>query len=87
MDINKINNNANVNIQKIQKNIKNNQKKLQINNRDVFKAEGNSKKYLELASKLPEVRTKLVNEMKSAIENGAYNIDAEKISKKMLGGL
>jgi negative regulator of flagellin synthesis FlgM len=87
MDINKINNNANVNIQKIQKNIKNNQKQLQINNRDVFKSEGNSKKYLELASKLPEVRTKLVNEMKSAIENEAYNIDAEKISKKMLGGL
>jgi negative regulator of flagellin synthesis FlgM len=87
MDINKINNNTNVNIQKIQKNIKNDKKQIELNNRDVFKSEGNSKRYLELASKLPEVRTKLVNEMKSAIENGAYKIDADKISKKMLGGL
>jgi negative regulator of flagellin synthesis FlgM len=87
MDINKINNNADVNIQKIQQNIKNNKKQAQVNNKDVFELEGNSKKYLELASKLPDVRKKLVNEMKSAIENGTYKIDAEKISKKMLGGL
>ncbi|MGM0641103.1 MAG: flagellar biosynthesis anti-sigma factor FlgM [Thermotogota bacterium] len=87
MDINRIGNNANVNIQKIQKEIQNNKTSKKLDNKDIFQAEGNSKKYLELASRLPEVRTKLVNELKSAIENGAYDIDAEKISKKMLGGL
>jgi len=87
MDINRIGNNTNVNIQKIQKEIQNNTTAKKSDNKDVFQAEGNSKKYLELASKLPEVRTKLVNELKSAIENGAYDIDADKISKKMLGGL
>lgn len=87
MDINRISNNSNVNMQKIQKEINNNKTTKKSNNNDVFQAEGNSKRYLELASKLPEVRTKLVNELKSAIENGTYNIDAEKISKKMLGGL
>lgn len=87
MDINRINNNTNVNIQKVQKELKNN-KKIDIkDNKDTFKAEGNSRKYLELASKLPEVRTKFVNELKQAIENGTYKIDSEKISKKMLGGL
>jgi len=87
MDINRIGNNTNVNIQKIQKETQNNTTAKKSDNKDVFQAEGNSKKYLELASKLPEVRTKLVNELKSAIENGAYDIDADKISKKMLGGL
>jgi negative regulator of flagellin synthesis FlgM len=87
VDINKIHNNTNINIQKIQKNIKESKKQIQADNKDIFQLEGYSKKYLDLASKLPEVRTKLVNDLKSAIENGTYKIDVDKITKKMLGGL
>lgn len=87
MDINKIHNNTNINIQNIQKNIKESKKQIQADNKDIFQLEGYSKKYLDLASKLPEVRTKLVNDLKSAIENGTYKIDVDKITKKMLGGL
>jgi anti-sigma28 factor (negative regulator of flagellin synthesis) len=47
---------------------------------------GDSKKYLELSKSIPETRTKLIEDMKFAIENNLYKIDSENIVKKMLGG-
>ncbi|ONN27657.1 flagellar biosynthesis anti-sigma factor FlgM [Thermosipho affectus] len=60
-------------------------------NREKFKQSDFSsaleiKKLLEDSKKLPEVREKLVLELKEAIKNGTFKIDAEKIAKSILGG-
>ncbi|SHE63507.1 anti-sigma-28 factor, FlgM family [Marinitoga hydrogenitolerans DSM 16785] len=50
--------------------------------------DGSSKKYIEMArNEIPEVRENLVEELRQAIEQGLYKIDADKIAEKMLGGL
>ncbi|WGS64233.1 flagellar biosynthesis anti-sigma factor FlgM [Marinitoga aeolica] len=49
--------------------------------------DGSSKKYIEMArNEIPEIRENLVEELRQAIEQGLYKIDADKIAEKMLGG-
>ncbi|OQY10490.1 MAG: flagellar biosynthesis anti-sigma factor FlgM [Marinitoga sp. 4572_148] len=49
--------------------------------------DGSSKKYIEMArEEIPEVRENLVEELRQAIEQGLYKIDADKVAEKMLGG-
>jgi len=51
-----------------------------------FSATLEIKKLLYESKNIPEVREKLVNELKQAIENGTFKIDPEKIAKAILGG-
>lgn len=51
-----------------------------------FKGASEIKKLLNSAKEISEVREKLVNELKTAIENGTFKIDYEKIAKSILGG-
>ncbi|ABX31137.1 putative anti-sigma-28 factor, FlgM [Petrotoga mobilis SJ95] len=44
---------------------------------------GESKKYIELSSKIPEIRQELVSKLKESIENGSYNINVDQIVNKM----
>ncbi|AEX86176.1 flagellar biosynthesis anti-sigma factor FlgM [Marinitoga piezophila KA3] len=49
--------------------------------------DGSSKKYIEMAkNEIPDIRENLVEEMKEAIDQGLYKIDADKIAEKLLGG-
>jgi len=87
MDINNINPADGNNLDKI------NQKKL---DRSLFKKQvrsenlesanritGESKKYIELSNKIPEIRQELVSKLKESIENGSYNINVDQIVNKM----
>ncbi|HCF37881.1 MAG TPA: flagellar biosynthesis anti-sigma factor FlgM [Thermosipho africanus] len=49
-----------------------------------FSATLEIKKLLYESKNIPEVREKLVNELKQAIENGTFKIDPEKIAKAIL---
>jgi negative regulator of flagellin synthesis FlgM len=40
----------------------------------------------ELIRSVPDVREAKVEQIRSAIENGTYNVKAEKIAEKILGG-
>ncbi|HCI29709.1 MAG TPA: flagellar biosynthesis anti-sigma factor FlgM [Fervidobacterium sp.] len=42
--------------------------------------------YIEMAKNYPEIRTDLVEQIKSAIENGTFKVDAGRIAKKILEG-
>jgi len=42
------------------------------------------KKYKEIIKKLPDVREKRVEEIKNAINQGTYKIDAKKVAKGIL---
>ncbi|MDK2906215.1 MAG: negative regulator of flagellin synthesis FlgM [Petrotoga sp.] len=87
MDINNINPADGNNLDKI------NQKKL---DKDFFKRQikskslesankitGESKKYIELSNKIPEIRRELVSKLKESIESGSYNINVDQIVNKM----
>ncbi|MDN5342346.1 flagellar biosynthesis anti-sigma factor FlgM [Oceanotoga sp. DSM 15011] len=88
MDINKIGHN-NLNYQKINKKYKaensnfNNEFE---NQKNALNVSGESMQYIELAKKLPNVRTNLVEEYKKQIENNNYEINHNNIVNKMLGG-
>lgn len=86
MDIRRIEGQQSLNIKKIHdkksKTIEKNQKeKIETS----LKISGESKKYIEIAEKLPETRTNLINSIKEAIDNGLYKIDSDKIAELMLG--
>ncbi|MBB6062529.1 negative regulator of flagellin synthesis FlgM [Thermosipho japonicus] len=51
-----------------------------------FSATLEIKKLFYESKNIPEVREKLVNELKQAIENGTFKIDPEKIARSILGG-
>ncbi len=66
-----------------------NQKKVeQSNNRikgDVrVSIKGEIKKYKEIVKKLPDVRNDRVQELKNAIKQGNYKVDAKEVAKRML---
>ncbi|PWJ87282.1 negative regulator of flagellin synthesis FlgM [Oceanotoga teriensis] len=88
MDINKIGHN-NLNYQKINKKYKaensnfNNEFE---NQKNALNVSGESMQYIELAKKLPNVRTNLVEEYKKQIENNNYEINHNNIVNKMFGG-
>jgi negative regulator of flagellin synthesis FlgM len=42
--------------------------------------------YIEMAKNYPEIRINIVNQIKQAIENGTFKVDAQKIAKKILEG-
>lgn len=42
--------------------------------------------YIDMAKNYPEVRVQLVQQIKEAIEKGSFEIDVEKIAKKLLEG-
>lgn len=86
MDIRKIDSYSGYNIQKIREDViktkeKDNKQEIKKNN---F-ISGESKKYIDLASKIPEVRSKTVLELKDAIDKGIYQYDVKNIAEKMLG--
>ncbi|MDN5343880.1 hypothetical protein X928_09600 [Petrotoga miotherma DSM 10691] len=87
MDINNINPADGNNLDKI------NQEKL---DKDFFKKQvksknlesanritGESKKYIEISNKIPEIRQELVSKLKESIENGSYNVNVDQIVNKM----
>ncbi|RAO99703.1 hypothetical protein PW5551_02195 [Petrotoga sp. 9PW.55.5.1] len=53
------------------------------NKQSVYEITGESKKYIELSNRIPEVREDLVNKLKDAIKNGNYKVDIESIVNKM----
>ena len=40
----------------------------------------------ELIQSTPDIREAKVEQIRSAVENGTYNVKAEKIAKKLIGG-
>lgn len=93
MDINRIGYNKNINTQnEYQKKLKEIREEKELKSKEnnqtnniSAKFDGNSRKYVDLANRFPEVREALVNEMKYAIENNLYEIDVDKITNKLLG--
>ena len=47
---------------------------------------GEVERILDEASKVPDIRQELVEEIRKAIESGNYVVDVERIAKKLLGG-
>jgi len=45
---------------------------------------GEIKKYKEIVKKLPDVRNDRVQELKNAIKQGNYKVDAKEVAKRML---
>lgn len=60
-------------------------KDLQVQNKEsVYGITGESRKYIELSNKIPEIRYDLVEKLKEEIENGTYQINVDRIVNKML---
>ena len=54
---------------------------------DSMSITGESRKFVEMARDIPEVREKLVMELKEAIEKGVYKINIDRIVDKILEGM
>ncbi|HOB16664.1 MAG TPA: flagellar biosynthesis anti-sigma factor FlgM [Defluviitoga sp.] len=60
-------------------------KDLQVQNKEsVYGITGESRKYIELSNKIPEIRYDLVEKLKEEIKNGTYQINVDRIVNKML---
>jgi len=53
---------------------------------EISSAKAEVEKVLEEAKRVSDVREKLVEEIRRAIESGDYVVDVEKIARKLLGG-
>jgi|CZCB01.1.fsa_nt_gi flagellar biosynthesis anti-sigma factor FlgM len=90
MDINNINpinqnllkNIKEANIKKVSDNSENKDLRTQ-NKESVYGVTGESRKYIELSNKIPEVRQELVEKLRESIKNGSYQIDIDRIVNKM----
>ncbi|HHV02145.1 MAG: flagellar biosynthesis anti-sigma factor FlgM [Defluviitoga tunisiensis] len=59
-------------------------KDLRVQNKEsVYGITGESRKYIELSNKIPEVREDLVEKLRESIKNGSYQIDIDRIVNKM----
>ena len=53
------------------------------NKESVYGVTGESRKYIELSNKIPEVRQELVEKLRESIKNASYQIDIDRIVNKM----
>jgi negative regulator of flagellin synthesis FlgM len=59
-------------------------KDLRVQNKEsVYGITGESRKYIELSNKIPEVREDLVEKLRESIKNASYQIDIDRIENKM----
>ncbi|CEP78406.1 MAG: flagellar biosynthesis anti-sigma factor FlgM [Defluviitoga tunisiensis] len=59
-------------------------KDLRVQNKEsVYGITGESRKYIELSNKIPEVREDLVEKLRESIKNASYQIDIDRIVNKM----
>ena len=59
-------------------------KDLRVQNKEsVYGVTGESRKYIELSNKIPEVRQELVEKLRESIKNASYQIDIDRIVNKM----